>query len=286
MCRAVSLEVSPVSSRRDRREFIELPFRLHANDPRWIPPLKLERRLFLSPRFNAYFKHADVELFLARRDGRVVGRISAQIDHAYNDYHQSDWGWFGFLELEEDPEADAGAARRRGELAARARLRANGRAGRLRHERRGRSAVRGIRPRADGQAAVAPALLPAAVRGGRPREGDRPLDVGALHRGPGQGAAGGVGARREARAGARHPDPPDDAPHPAARPRGLPRDLQRRLEAQLGLRPLLGGGHRRLRPGAAPGLRPGVVHDRRNRPAASRSAPRSPCPTSTWSSSG
>jgi GNAT superfamily N-acetyltransferase len=104
VCRAVSLEVSPVSSRRDRREFIELPFRLHANDPHWIPPLKLERRLFLSPRFNAWFKHGEAQLFLARRDGRVVGRISAQIDHAYNDYHDSDWGWFGFLELEEDPE--------------------------------------------------------------------------------------------------------------------------------------------------------------------------------------
>ncbi|HEY1356993.1 MAG TPA: GNAT family N-acetyltransferase [Thermoleophilaceae bacterium] len=100
----MSLEVSPVSSRRDRREFIELPFRLHANDPHWIPPLKLERRLFLSPRFNAWFKHGEAQLFLARRDGRVVGRISAQIDHAYNDYHDSDWGWFGFLELEEDPE--------------------------------------------------------------------------------------------------------------------------------------------------------------------------------------
>ncbi len=101
----MSLEVSPVSSRRERREFIELPFRLHANDPQWVPPLRLERRLFLSPRFNAYFKHAQAQLFLARRDGRVVGRISAQIDHAFNDYHHTDWGMFGFLELEEDPEA-------------------------------------------------------------------------------------------------------------------------------------------------------------------------------------
>jgi hypothetical protein len=100
----VSLEVSPVSSRRDRREFVELPFRLHANAPQWIPPLKIERRLFLSPRFNAYFKHADAQLFLARRDGRVVGRISAQIDRAFNDYHQNRWGMFGFLELEEDAE--------------------------------------------------------------------------------------------------------------------------------------------------------------------------------------
>jgi len=101
----VSLQVSPVSSRRDRREFIELPYRLHANDPYWIPPLRIERRLFLRPRFNAWFKHAEAQLFLARRDGRVVGRISAQVDHAFNDYHQSDWGMFGFLELEEDPEA-------------------------------------------------------------------------------------------------------------------------------------------------------------------------------------
>ncbi len=101
----MSLEVSPVSSRRERREFIELPFRLHANDPQWVPPLRLERRLFLSPRFNAYFKHAQAQLFLARRDGRVVGRISAQIDHAFNDYHHTDWGMFGFLELAEDLEA-------------------------------------------------------------------------------------------------------------------------------------------------------------------------------------
>jgi hypothetical protein len=100
----VAIEVQPVRSRSDRRAFIELPFRLHASAERWIPPLRLERRLFLSPRFNGYFKHADAQLFLARRDGDVVGRISAQIDHAFNDYHGNDWGQFGFLEFEEDPE--------------------------------------------------------------------------------------------------------------------------------------------------------------------------------------
>jgi GNAT superfamily N-acetyltransferase len=100
----VSAVVSPVASRRDLREFIELPYRLHANEAVWIPPLRLERRLFLSERFNAYFKHADAQLFLARRNGRVTGRISAQIDHAFNDFHDNHWGMFGFLELEEDPE--------------------------------------------------------------------------------------------------------------------------------------------------------------------------------------
>jgi GNAT superfamily N-acetyltransferase len=60
--------------------------------------------MFLSRRQNAFFKHGDAQLFLARRDGRVVGRISAQIDHAYNAYHRSETGMFGFLELEDDPE--------------------------------------------------------------------------------------------------------------------------------------------------------------------------------------
>jgi GNAT superfamily N-acetyltransferase len=117
----VSLQVKPVSSRRDLREFIELPFRLHANEARWVPPLRVERRLFLSPRFNAFFKHGDAGLFLARREGRVVGRISAHIDHAFNDYHDNVWGMFGFLEVEEDHEvlealldAAAGWLRERG----------------------------------------------------------------------------------------------------------------------------------------------------------------------------
>ena len=100
----MSAIVRPVASRRDLREFIELPYRLHANEPVWIPPLRVERRLFLSKRFNAYFKHADAQLFLARRDGRVTGRISAQVDHAFNDFQDNRWGMFGFLELEEDPE--------------------------------------------------------------------------------------------------------------------------------------------------------------------------------------
>jgi GNAT superfamily N-acetyltransferase len=104
----VSLEVAPVRSRRELREFIELPDRLHANAAQWIPPLRLERRAFLNRRLNAFFKHGDAQLFLARRDGRVVGRVSAQIDHAFNDFHQNAWGMFGFLELEHDAEALSG----------------------------------------------------------------------------------------------------------------------------------------------------------------------------------
>jgi GNAT superfamily N-acetyltransferase len=100
----VSLVVRPVKGWRDTREFVELPFRLHSTSPVWVPPLRIERRLFLNRRFNAFFKHGDAQLFLAERDGRVVGRISAQYDQAFNDYHQNRWGMFGFVELEDDPE--------------------------------------------------------------------------------------------------------------------------------------------------------------------------------------
>jgi GNAT superfamily N-acetyltransferase len=99
----VAVEISKVNGRREVGEFIDLPFRLHAGTP-WVPPLKLERRLFLSRRLNAYFKHGEGAYFLARRDGRVVGRITAQIDFAYNEFHGTRTGMFGFLEFEDDPE--------------------------------------------------------------------------------------------------------------------------------------------------------------------------------------
>jgi GNAT superfamily N-acetyltransferase len=101
-----SVSIRPVRGGSDLRRFIGLPFRLHAGTP-WIPPLKLERRLFLNRKLNPYFKHGEAEYFLARRGDRVVGRVSAQIDHAFNEFHQSRWGMFGFLELEDDPEVMA-----------------------------------------------------------------------------------------------------------------------------------------------------------------------------------
>jgi hypothetical protein len=103
----VPVDIEPVGSRQALREFIELPFRLHSTSPQWVPPLRLERHAYLSRRLNPFFKHGDARLFLARRDGRVVGRISAQVDDNFNAFHGSRWGNFGFLELEDDPEVMA-----------------------------------------------------------------------------------------------------------------------------------------------------------------------------------
>ena len=95
--------VRPVRGALDLRAFVALPFALHRGTP-WIPPLKLERYAFLSRRLNAFFTHGEAEYFLARRDGRVVGRVTAQVDRAFNEFHRSRWGMFGFLEFEDDSE--------------------------------------------------------------------------------------------------------------------------------------------------------------------------------------
>jgi GNAT superfamily N-acetyltransferase len=109
------VEVRPVASKRELRAFMRLPWRIYRNEPHWVPPLLMDLRKRLDRRRNPFFEHAEAEYFLAWREGRPVGRITAQIDRNFNEFHGNDWGMFGFFECEEDPEAgqalvDAAAA--------------------------------------------------------------------------------------------------------------------------------------------------------------------------------
>lgn len=74
------VSISPVSGKADLSAFIDCAYRLNASDPHWVPPLRAEVRELLNPAKNPFFEHADVQFFLARRAGEVVGRISAHID--------------------------------------------------------------------------------------------------------------------------------------------------------------------------------------------------------------
>ena len=74
------LTIRPVTTKRDRQAFVDLPFRLYKDDPHWVPPLKGEALGLITPEKNGWFSHAKAQLFLAERDGRTVGRISAHID--------------------------------------------------------------------------------------------------------------------------------------------------------------------------------------------------------------
>jgi hypothetical protein len=104
----MELEVRPVAGKRDLDTFIKLPWRLYRNEPNWVPPLLFERKRFLDRARNPFFEHAEAEYFLAWRDGRAVGRVTAHIDRHFNEFQQHDWGLFGFFECEDDAEA-AGA---------------------------------------------------------------------------------------------------------------------------------------------------------------------------------
>lgn len=76
----VPVTVRPVVSSADLKAFVDLPYRLYANEPNWVPPLKDEVRALITPGKNPWFTHGRAQLFLAESDGRVTGRISAHID--------------------------------------------------------------------------------------------------------------------------------------------------------------------------------------------------------------
>jgi GNAT superfamily N-acetyltransferase len=99
-----SISIRPVRDKAGKRAFLDLPFRLYADDPNWVPQLYLERSEHLDPAKNPYFKHAEVELFLAERAGQVVGRISAQLCRLRTERYGDGVGQFGFIEAEDDPE--------------------------------------------------------------------------------------------------------------------------------------------------------------------------------------
>jgi GNAT superfamily N-acetyltransferase len=101
----MSLEIRAVASHREVREFISLPYRLHSTSPVWVPPLRIERGVHLSRKRNSFYTHGDARLFVAWRDGRAVGRISAHHNASYDRVHGPGTGMFGFLEVEEDAQA-------------------------------------------------------------------------------------------------------------------------------------------------------------------------------------
>ena len=97
--------VFEVSSRKELKEFVELPYRLYADDPDFVPPLRFDVRWMLDPEKNPFWKHARRTLFLARRDGRVVGRIAAIADDEHNRVHADRTAFFGYFECENDQDA-------------------------------------------------------------------------------------------------------------------------------------------------------------------------------------
>lgn len=102
------LEIAPVASSADERAFVDLPWALYAKDPNWRPPLKDEvHALIGGPKRNPWFLHGRARFFLARRAGKVVGRISAQVCELVQQ-RRPGLGQWGLFETVDD--AGVGAA--------------------------------------------------------------------------------------------------------------------------------------------------------------------------------
>ncbi|MBI4859596.1 MAG: acyl-CoA N-acyltransferase [Candidatus Riflebacteria bacterium] len=99
-----AVEVAPVRGRADLTAFVELPWALYKGDPSWVPPIRSDVSTLLTPGEHPFWAHGQRELFLARRDGEVVGRIAAIVDGSYNAFHAEKMGSFGFFESRNDPE--------------------------------------------------------------------------------------------------------------------------------------------------------------------------------------
>ncbi|MFL6844014.1 MAG: N-acetyltransferase [Allosphingosinicella sp.] len=94
----MSLTIRPVEDAADRKAFVDLAFALNRSDPNWVPPLKTEVHGLIDPRTNPWFEHAEARLFLAERDGKPVGRISAQVDRLVLEHMGAGTGQWGMFE--------------------------------------------------------------------------------------------------------------------------------------------------------------------------------------------
>jgi GNAT superfamily N-acetyltransferase len=99
-----ALDIVAVQDGHGLRQFVELPYALYRGNSHWVPPLRIAQKELLDRRKHPFHAHADVQYFLARRNGSVVGRIGAIHDRNYNEFHNEPAGFFGFFECVDEPE--------------------------------------------------------------------------------------------------------------------------------------------------------------------------------------
>lgn len=105
----MALVLRPVVTATDRKRFVDLVWDVYRNDPAWVPPLKSEMLGLITAGKNPWFEHAEAAFWLAERDGRPVGRISAQIDRLVLEHMGAGTGQWGMFEVV-DGEDEAGPA--------------------------------------------------------------------------------------------------------------------------------------------------------------------------------
>ena len=98
------LVIKEVLTRKNRREFIYLPEKVHKNEPDWLPPIYIDEWALYNKKKNKSYKYADAILLLAYKDKKPVGRIMGIINNRYNSINNEQHGRFCFMECYNDKE--------------------------------------------------------------------------------------------------------------------------------------------------------------------------------------
>ena len=102
-----TLTIRPVETKKDRKAFVDFAWEVYKNDPAWVPPLKDEVHGLITPGKNPWFEHARAKFWIAERGGKVVGRISAQVDELVLEHMGAGTGNFGFYDALDKEVGDA-----------------------------------------------------------------------------------------------------------------------------------------------------------------------------------
>ncbi len=99
-----AITIRPVRTKSDRKLFIEIQWMMNRDMPAWVPPLRMDRWKLTDVKKNPFYQHAEVEFYIAERNGQPVGRIGAIVNHNHNREHGESMGFFGFFESVNDQE--------------------------------------------------------------------------------------------------------------------------------------------------------------------------------------
>jgi len=100
----INIQKVDLNSKKEIERFVQLPFRLYAGHPQWVPPFIVDVKTMMNPRKHPYYEHSDVEFFIAEKEGEVLGRIAALENKPFNRYHDAKDAEFYLFECVNDQE--------------------------------------------------------------------------------------------------------------------------------------------------------------------------------------
>ena len=102
------LQIKRAETGYEKKQFLSLPWTIYRDDPHWIPPLRMNQKELLNFKRHPFYDNAEIQTFLAIRNGQPCGRIAAIVNHVHNERHDEKRGFFGFFESIDDSEVATG----------------------------------------------------------------------------------------------------------------------------------------------------------------------------------